>query len=138
MTFPAVCLKALGVMPRKMRVQFPGSVYHVMSRGDQRARNNGAMNENRKNIGSDPVPDKWLGNAALACCALMLLQWRLGVGSETGRVIIALSLFVLGTYCAVRGMFMGRWPSRLCAGVAVLYWAWVLYSLAAALRVVRT
>ena len=82
--------------------------------------------------------DKWLGYAALACAALMLLQWRLAVGSESGRVIIALSLFVLGAYCAVRGMFIGRWPSRLCAVLAVLFWVWVLYVLAAALRAVRT
>jgi hypothetical protein len=82
--------------------------------------------------------DKWLGYAALACAALMLLQSRLAVGSVSGRVIIALSLFVLGTYCAVRGMFIGRWPNRLCAALAVLFWVWMLYLLAAALRVVRT
>lgn len=25
-------------MPRKLRIQYPGAVYHVMSRGDQRER----------------------------------------------------------------------------------------------------
>jgi hypothetical protein len=82
--------------------------------------------------------DKWLGYAALACSALMLLQWRLGVGSESCRVVIALSLFVVGAYCAVRGMFIGRWPSRLCAGLAVLFWAWALYSLAEVFHHIRT
>jgi len=26
----------LGLMPRKLRVQYPGAIYHVMKRGDRR------------------------------------------------------------------------------------------------------
>jgi hypothetical protein len=81
--------------------------------------------------------DKWLGYAALACSALMLLQWRFWGGSETGRVIIIVCLFVFGAYCAVRGMFTGRWPSRLCAGLSTIFWVWLVYLLFAGLSHVR-
>ena len=36
LTFGLGSSKPLGGMPRKIRVQYPGAMYHVMSRGDQR------------------------------------------------------------------------------------------------------
>ena len=78
--------------------------------------------------------DKWLGYAALGCvAALAVLSRTVGFGSDAGRVVVGLCLFVLGAYSAVRGMFMGGWPSRVCAGLSVLLWVWVVFSIVAAL-----
>lgn len=73
--------------------------------------------------------NRWLGYAALICAALMFLTSRFRLGSEPLHVLAVISLFMFGIYCSVRGLFSGPWFNRICAGLAMVYWGWIVYSI---------
>ena len=81
--------------------------------------------------------DGWLGYAALACAAIIVAASRFGMVSEPIRALVGISVIVFGVYCAVRGVFCGRLPSRLCAGLALLFWGYAASLLLAALSHAR-
>lgn len=80
--------------------------------------------------------DWWVGYAALTCAALLQLEQMLLCATEFGLlgevlgVLIGVSLIGVGTYCGVRGVFVGPRISRICAGLSIFYWTlvaqWIL------------
>jgi hypothetical protein len=81
--------------------------------------------------------DRWLGYAALVCVALVIAVPRSGFLSADLLFVLTASLAVLGLYCGLRGAFLGGWLSRVCAGLSMVFWIWVIYSLMQACRSVR-
>ena len=81
--------------------------------------------------------DRWLGYAALVFVALAILLRELTFGPQSVRVVLGVCLLVFGSYSAVRGMFIGGRPCRICAALSSLFWAWVLYLIFMALQVQR-
>ena len=75
-------------MPRKLRLEYPGAMYHVMSRGDQ-----------REDIFLDDVDrHDFIKTLAEACESRNnnhkpKVQWFDGVAAHTLRPIITLSYF---------------------------------------------
>src|SRR5258706_16480824 len=63
LTVVAVCL-LLGRMPRKLRVQYPGAVHHVMNRGDR-----------RDAIFSDEADRQWFLDTSAKPCQTRALKW---------------------------------------------------------------
>ena len=81
--------------------------------------------------------DRWLGYATLICVVLTVVMPRCAFLPEDMRFALAASVAVLGLYCGLRGVLLGRWLSRACAGVSLVFWVWLLYSLMLAFRSVR-
>jgi len=81
--------------------------------------------------------DKWLGYAALFAVALITIASRFSVGSEPVRAVVGISLMVFGVYCAIRGVFVGNIPSRICAGLSLVFWSFIAYLLFAAITHAR-
>jgi len=72
--------------------------------------------------------DRWVGYAALTCAALVFLATRFYRGQEPLYILAFISLLVFGIYCGVRGLFSGTWLNRICAGLSMVYWSWIVYS----------
>jgi len=81
--------------------------------------------------------DTWLGYAALFSVALIAVASRFSAGSEAVRAVIGISLTVFGVYCAVRGVFVGGIPARICAGLSLVFWCFIAYLLFAAITHAR-
>jgi uncharacterized membrane protein len=77
--------------------------------------------------------DRWLGYAALVCAAIVILVPWLIQRESLAVVFVVYCLGPFGLFLALRGVFVGRWPSRICAGVALIFFGWLLYSFIAAL-----
>ena len=76
--------------------------------------------------------DGWLGYGALICAASVALVWWF-VRREFLAVTLMICLEPLGLYLAVRGIFFGRWLSRICAGLSFVVLGWSVYLFIAAL-----
>jgi hypothetical protein len=72
--------------------------------------------------------DRWLGYAALICAVTVFLALRMMTPDAMAPVFIYVCLGPLGLYLAFRGVFVGRVTSRGCAGIALAYLGWLLYS----------
>ena len=85
--------------------------------------------------------DRWLGYAALVCAVavtlLDLLDAHFSHGPSASVVIPIYLLSPLGAYLAIRGLFGGSAANRICAGLAVLYFAWVACSVIMALNAAK-
>ena len=68
----------------------------------------------------------WLGYAALISAVLLFLATRLHLRPELSLLAL-ISLPVFGIYCGVRGLFRGTGLSRICAGLSVVYFIWMVY-----------
>jgi hypothetical protein len=81
--------------------------------------------------------DRWLGYGALICAVAVIFSFsnaKLPAG-QAGLlpVIICVCFGPLGFYFSLRGVFVGRWPNRVFAGLALVYfgyWAlWIIHDL---------
>ena len=78
--------------------------------------------------------DRWIGYAALICAVVVFPADRIldSVDLEARGGLIPFFIFIilspLGLYFALRGVFVGHWPSRVCAGVALVFFVWLVYS----------
>jgi hypothetical protein len=85
--------------------------------------------------------DRWLGYAALVCAVVVtLLGWLdayLSRGQSALVVIPIYCLSPLGAYLAIRGLFGGSVSNRVCAGLALLFFVWIAYSLIMALNAAK-
>jgi prepilin signal peptidase PulO-like enzyme (type II secretory pathway) len=78
--------------------------------------------------------DRWIGYAALICAVVVFPANRtldsVDPAAQGGLIPFFIWLFLtpLGLYFALRGVFVGHWPSRVCAGVALVFFIWLVYS----------
>jgi hypothetical protein len=78
--------------------------------------------------------NRWTGYAALICAAVVTsLLWidAHAHGETLAAIMTVYCLAPLGAYFAVRGLFVGSLPSRICSGLALVFFGWMLYSLIA-------
>jgi len=80
---------------------------------------------------------RWMGYAALICAVLMFLVSRFSPGLDPLHGLVVITLLVFGLYCGVRGLFVGAWLSRICAGLSMLYWGWMFLVFLTALSKIR-
>jgi hypothetical protein len=85
--------------------------------------------------------DRWLGYAAFVCAIavtlLGLLDTQFSRGQSALVVIPIYCLSPLGAYLAIRGLFGGSVANRVCAGLALLFFVWLAYSLIIALNAAK-
>ena len=85
--------------------------------------------------------NRWLGYAALvsaaAVIALCLVDSHFSRGQSLTVVSLIYCLSPLGAYFAIRGLFGGSVANRICAGLALLYFVWMIYSVVVALNAAK-
>ena len=62
----------------------------------------------------------------------MVLLLRVNLSPALVHILIILAVMVFGVYSSVRGLFIGSVFARFVAGVAMLFWIWVIYTVYAA------
>ena len=67
--------------------------------------------------------DRWAGYAALFCAAIATLFPFIFNGTSF-VIYLTYCIGPIGLYLAVRGVFIGPMPSRVCAGIAFFIIAW--------------
>ena len=109
-------------MPRKLRVQYAGAIYHVMSRGDRR----------EVIFADDQDPVQFLATLAQACqktgwqvhaWCLMVRHFHLAVETPQANLVEGMK-WLLGTYTSRYNrrhkefghLFSGRYPSLVVDG----------------------
>ena len=73
--------------------------------------------------------EKWIGYAALCFAVLVILAFRFHFGTTLAGVC----LVPLGFYCGVRGLFVGPWYGRVCAGLSMVVWLLGAYGILVAM-----
>jgi hypothetical protein len=81
--------------------------------------------------------DRWLGYAALAFAAVVILTPLIFRGDALIGFIDVYCLGPVGLYLSIRGSFVGRMPCRICAWLALGIFGWLLYSLVVTFSSVR-
>jgi hypothetical protein len=69
--------------------------------------------------------DGWTGYAALICASVLTLV-PLAIDfrrQDVAGLVFAICFGIFGLYFALRGLFLGSLPNRICAGVALVYFA---------------
>ena len=69
----------------------------------------------------------WTGYAALICAAVLTLV-PLAFDfphQEVAGLVFAICFGIFGIYFALRGLRLGSLPNRICAGVTLVYFAWI-------------
>ena len=114
-------------MPRKLRIQYPGAIYHVMNRGDRR----------EKIFADDPDRELFLKTLGQTCektgwqiqaYCLMANHFHLVVETPQPNLVVGMKWF-LGTYTSrfnrrhkeFGHLFSGRYKSLLVDGSATGY-----------------
>jgi hypothetical protein len=81
--------------------------------------------------------DRWLGYAALVLAAVVILTPFIFRRDALVGFIDIYCLGPVGLYLSIRGLFVGHLPCRICAGLALVVFGWLLYSLIVTFSSVR-
>jgi hypothetical protein len=79
--------------------------------------------------------DRWSGYASLICAVtVFLVPWVFDLRNhDLAGLAFAICFGTFGLFCALRSLRLGSLPNRICAGVALVFFAWILCEIAIAI-----